>query len=98
MSVVNFNDFNSLLDRISFQYEIAILTEETSQEIGKKYGVVCNLCRSTFVVSLLKIFILIRMMCLGSEQRNEDSLSTLSPSKVIAMAEETFRTNSGDKR
>ena len=33
---------------------MANLTEEKCQKSGKKYGVVCCSCRSTFVASLLK--------------------------------------------
>ena len=39
---------------MSSHHEMANLTEEKCQKSGKKYGVVCCPCRSTFVASLLK--------------------------------------------
>ena len=35
-------------------HEMANVTEEKCQQSGKKYGVICCPCRSTFVASLLK--------------------------------------------
>ena len=54
--LVNFNNFDSLLARISFNNEIANckLTKEKCQKGAKNFGVVCCHCRITFVASLLK--------------------------------------------
>ena len=48
--------FNIGIDciHISLYHELTNPTEEKCQKSGKKYGVVCCPCRSTFVASLLK--------------------------------------------
>ena len=48
------SNFDSFLALIFFHHEIANLLEEKCQKSGKKYGVICCACCSTFVASLLK--------------------------------------------
>ena len=54
ISIINFNNFDSLLARMSCHHEMANLTTEKCQKSGKKYGVVCCFCCYMFVAFLLK--------------------------------------------